>query len=178
MKRMDSRISSTLIGIAATRFTLTGCKYHRRINSACCLPSGEPLCVAIVRPNRRHHPPAQSAAGYEPLRNVRHSRAPASRRPPPCLVAPRCASFQLSSEVRRSTPTKNKRVKPIHIANHKFCQESGKSRTVAKVAATIIAKPVDVMKRILRRTWRSRSCGSPFCILATRASVSPLPSAL
>jgi hypothetical protein len=89
-----------------------------------------------------------------------------------------CASFQLSSEVKRSTPTKNKRVKPIHIANHKFCQESGNSRTVAKVAATIIAKPVDVIKRILRRTWRSRSCGSPLCILAKRASVSPLPSAL
>jgi hypothetical protein len=107
----------------------------------------------------------------------RGMRAPASRRPSPCLVAPHGASFQLSSEVRRSTPTKNKRVKPIHIANHKFCQESGNSRTVAKVAATIIAKPVDVMKRIVRRTRRSRSCKSPLCMFAKRASVPPLPSA-
>ena len=88
----------------------------------------------------------------------------------------RCTSFQLSSEVKRSTPTKNKSVKPTHIASHKFCQESGNSRTVAKVAATIIAKPVDVMKRILRRTRRSRSCGSPLCLLAKTASLSVLPS--
>ena len=80
----------------------------------------------------------------------------------------RCTSFQLSSEVKRSTPAKNKRVKPVHIANHKFCQESGNSRTVAKVAAIIIAKPVDVMKRILRRSRRSRSWGSPLCILAEK----------
>ena len=72
-----------------------------------------------------------------------------------------------SSEVKRSTPTKNKRAKPIHIANDKCSQKWGHPRTIAKGPAAIIAKPVDNMKIIVRKTRRSRSCGSsPFCILA------------
>ena len=37
-----------MIGITATRFTVTGRRYRGRLNLASCLPAGEPLCVAIV----------------------------------------------------------------------------------------------------------------------------------
>jgi len=82
-----------------------------------------------------------------------------------------------SSEPKRNTPTKNKKAKVIHIANHKFRQKSGNSRMVVNMAARTIAKPMDVTKVIFRKSRRSRSCGSLLCILAKRASVSPLPRA-
>jgi hypothetical protein len=36
------------------------------------------------------------------------------------------------------------------------------------MAARIIAKPMDAMKVIFRKTRRSRSCGSPLCVLAKK----------
>ena len=61
-----------------------------------------------------------------------------------------------SSEPKRNTPTKNKKAKPMHIANHKFRQKSGNSRMVVNMAARTIAKPMDATKVIFRKTRRSR----------------------